>query len=180
MRLGPCWADKSVQQAYTVHMEINKQVEMKSRSLWIESVQRIVDDTLRSTRAAAAVEFAIFIPIISAFLLGIVNYGLATFDKMELTSAARAGAQWALLDSSSTTAIKQAVVDSTNLSLTTSDVTTSTACECADGSSVTCGATCGDGSSNRYYLTISASVDHSLLLLGTSITLTSSATVRTQ
>jgi len=161
-------------------MKANGQIEMKPRILWIGTVRRRVDGVVRSTRAAAAVEFAIFLPIISAFLLGIVNYGLATFDKMELTSAARAGAQWALLDSSDTTAIKQAVVDSTNLSLTTSDVTTSTACECADGSSVTCGATCGDGSSNRYYLTVTASVDHSLLLLGTSITLTSSATVRTQ
>lgn len=161
-------------------MEVDGQIKMKSRIFWVDSIRRQVDRVLRSTRAAAAVEFAIFVPIISAFLLGIVNYGLATFDKMELTSAARAGAQWALLDSSSTTAIKQAVVDSTNLSLTTSNVTTSTACECADGSSVTCGATCGDGSANRYYLTVNASVDHSLLLLGTSITLTSSATVRTQ
>jgi len=139
-----------------------------------------VNKVLRSKRAAAAVEFALFVPIISAFLLGIVNYGLAMFDKMELTSATRAGAQWALLDSTNTAAIKQAVVDSTNLSLTTADVTTTQACECADGSSVTCGATCGDGSSNRYYLTVSASVNHSLLMLGTSITLSSSATVRTQ
>jgi Flp pilus assembly protein TadG len=145
------------------------------------SVKSLLQAVARSRRGAAAVEFALMIPIISALMLGLVNYGLATFDKMELTSAARAGAQLALLDTTTSSSdIKQAVVDSTNLSLTTSDVTTSEACECADGSSVTCGATCGDGSTNRYYYTVSASYDHALLLLGTSITLNGSATVRTK
>ncbi len=153
---------------------------MNLRCFRFGSVRAAAGGAMRSKRGAAAVEFAIFIPIISAFLLGIINYGLAMFDKMELTSAARAGAQLALLDSSSTSVIKQAVVDSTNLGLTTSDVTTTEACECADGSTVTCGATCGDGSSNRYYFTVNASYGHTLLLLGTTITLNGSATVRTQ
>jgi len=150
---------------------------MKSVSV---ALIKMLSGALRARDGAAAVEFALILPIIAAFFLGITNYGLATFDKMELTSAARAGAQLALLDSSNSAAIKQAVVDSTNLSLTTGNVTTSEVCECADGSSITCGSTCGDGSSNRYYYTVNATYDHALLLLGTTITLTGSATVRTR
>ena len=63
-------------------------------------------------------------PVIAALLTGIANYGLAMFDKMELIGAARAGVQYALLDASDTTAIANAVVDAANLSITTSDVTT--------------------------------------------------------
>ena len=133
-----------------------------------------------SRRGAAAVEFAILVPVILAALTGIVNFGLVMFDKMELVSAARAGAQLALIDRTDTTGIAQAVVASTNLSLTTSDVTTTEFCECADGTTVTCGTTCVDASSNRYFMTISASYNHTLLLLGTTMSLTGSTTIRTQ
>jgi len=153
---------------------------MDVMSFTLESLTKLLKGLRRSERGAAAVEFALLIPIISAVLLGLVNYGLAMFDKMELTSATRAGAQLALLDTSDTTAIKQAVVDSTNLSLTIANVTTSQACECADGSAVTCGDPCGDGSANRYYFTVNSSYAHNLLLLGTSVTLNGSATVRTK
>jgi len=96
-------------------------------------------------------------------------------DKMELTSAARAGAQYAILDASNTTSIATAVVNATNLSITTSDVTTTAFCTDNDNAD----ATCGDAGATRTYMTVSVSEDFTLLLLGTSITLTGSATVRT-
>jgi len=135
---------------------------------------------MTSRRGAAAVEFAIMVPVIAAVLVGLADYGMAMFDKMELTSAARAGAQMALLDSSSSSVIKQVVVDSTDIGITTSDVTITESCECADGTTVTCGVTCSDSSANRYYYAVNVSYDHTLLITGTTITLTGSATVRTQ
>ncbi len=135
---------------------------------------------LGERRAAAAVEFALIVPVIAACIIGVINYGLAMFEKMELEGAARAGAQLALASTSDTAAIKSAVVGSTNLSITTADVTTTEFCECADGSTVTCGNTCSDGSANRYYFTVTVSEDYALLLVPTTITLTASATVRTQ
>ena len=143
-------------------------------------IKRETKGLLKSRRGAAAVEFAIMVPVIAALVAGLADFGMAMFDKMELTSAARAGAQMALLDSSSSSVIKQVVVDSTDIGITTSDVTTTLACECADGTSVTCGATCSDSSSNQYYYSVNVSYDHTLLITGTTITLTGSATVRTQ
>ncbi|MCH7833250.1 MAG: pilus assembly protein, partial [Proteobacteria bacterium] len=49
-----------------------------------------------SRRGAAAVEFAIIVPVLATAVIGIANYGLVTFDKMELVNAARAGAQLAI------------------------------------------------------------------------------------
>jgi len=143
--------------------------------------QKLTVRLWRSAAGVAALEFALIAPIIIALLAGLANYGLAMFDKMELVSAARAGAQLALIDSDVTTSeIQAAVVASTNLSISTSDVSVAQSCECADGTSVTCGATCGDGSSNRYFYTVTASEDFTLLILGTTITLSGSAVVRTQ
>jgi len=153
---------------------------MKHLGSVIQVIAGKTSGTIKSRRGAAAVEFAIMIPVISALMVGLADFGMAMFDKMELTSAARAGAQMALLDSSSSSAIKQVVVDSTDLGISTSDVTTTETCECADGTSVTCGATCSDSSSNQYYYAVSVSYDHTLLITGTAITLTGSATVRTQ
>ena len=133
-----------------------------------------------SKRGVAAVEFALLVPILSALFIGIANYGLATFERMELESAARAGAQMALIDSSSTLVIQQVVVDSTNANIITSDVDVTQSCACADGTSVTCGNSCSDGSANQYYMTVTATESYTLLLLPTTITLTGTAMVRTQ
>lgn len=133
----------------------------------------------RHIGAAAAVEFALIAPVLIAVLAGIIGYGLAMLDEMDLVNATRSGAQLALIDRSDTNAIEDAVVAATGLGITTADVTTTEFCECADGTSITCGLTCGDGSANRYFMTVTATFDHTLLLIGTTVTLTGQATVRT-
>ncbi len=128
----------------------------------------------RCRRGAAAVEFGLLVPVLLVLMLGIVNYGLVMFNKMELVSAARSGAQLALADYTDTSSIKDAVVNATSLSLTTSDVTTTQFCECS-GTTITCGdTTC----TNEIYLTITASDDFDLLLVSTTLTLSGSTTVR--
>jgi Flp pilus assembly protein TadG len=144
------------------------------------SARQNIQQFLRTTRGAAAVEFAMLVPVISALFIGVANFGLAVNEKMELSSAARAGAQMALISTADLSVIRQVVVDSTNLSITTADVTVTQACNCYDGTSISCGATCGDGSDNEYYYTISVTENHTLLLIPTTISLTGTATVRTQ
>lgn len=125
---------------------------------------------------AAAVEFAILAPVLLALLAGLADYGLAMFDKMELTSAARAGAHYSLIDDPDTAAIATAVVNSTNLDIESGDVTTTQFCEDSDGAT----ATCGDADATRTFITVSVSKDFTLMVLGTTLTLTGSATVRTE
>ena len=135
----------------------------------------------QSRRGAAAVEFALLVPVVVAGLTGVANYGLAVFEKIELESAARAGAQMAIRDRENTSAIQQNVVDSTNLTITTSDVSVSNTCRCADiDATATCGTTCADGDPTQYYTTVTVSKNFTLLLLGTIIPLSESVTVRTE
>lgn len=128
----------------------------------------------RCRRGVAAVEFGLLVPILLILMLGIVNYGLVMFNKMELVSAARSGTQLALADYTDTTSIKDAVVNATSLVLDASNVTTTQFCECS-GTSITCGdSTC----TNEIYLTVTVSDDFELLLVSTILTLSGSSTVR--
>ena len=129
-----------------------------------------------STCGAAAVEFAMLLPIISALFIGVINYGLVVFEKMELSSAARAGAQMALIDDSDTSVIQQVVVDSTDLNITTANVTVDEACTC------TCTEdSCSSGTvTNEHYFTITVTEDYTLLLVPTTLSLSSSAEIRTE
>lgn len=139
-----------------------------------------------SRRGAAAVEFALLAPIVIAALAGLANYGMAMFEKMELESAARAGAQIAITARASTSVIQNAVVNATNLSITTSDVTLTESCWCADiSASATCGSTCTDGDPAQYFMTVSVSKTFDYMfgidyLIGANTTLTGSVKVRTQ
>lgn len=135
----------------------------------------------QSRRGAAAVEFALMVPVVVAGLTGVANYGLAIFEKIELESAARAGAQMAIRNRAATSDIQQTTVDSTNLTLTTSDVFVTEVCRCADiDATATCGTTCADGDPTQFYTTVTVKKTFTLLLLGTNIQLEESVTVRTQ
>ena len=145
-------------------------------------VKRITVRLASSRRGAAPVEFALLATVIAAMLTGVANYGMAQFDKMELRSAARAGAQMAIRDRTATSTIKSVAVNSTDLSITTSDVTTSESYNCNDGTTITDPSTdtCADGGSIQYYMTVTVSETFTLLILGTTINLSESAKVRTQ
>ncbi len=136
----------------------------------------------RSRAGVTAVEFALYCPVFLFVIGGLVDYGMAIFDKMELVGAVRSGAQLALADSSDTTAIRQAVVNASGIGISLSNVTTTMFCECADTSTITCGGTCGDGSVNRYLMTVTATYTYTPMLLppGICCDLTGTTTVRTQ
>lgn len=135
----------------------------------------------QSRRGAAAVEFALMVPVVVAGLAGVANYGLAIFEKIEMESAARAGAQMAIRDRENTSAIQQNVVDSTNLTITTSDVSVSNTCRCADINAVVgCSTTCTNKDPLQFYTTVRVAKNFTLLLLGTTISLSESVTVRTE
>ncbi len=145
-------------------------------------LEKAISRLASSGRGAAAVEFALMATVIAAMLMGIANYGMAQFDKMELESAARAGAQMALKDRTDTTAIKNAAVNATNLSITTNDVSTSESYNCNDETTITNPSTdtCADGDPIQYYMTVTVSETFTLLILGNDIALSESAKVRTQ
>lgn len=114
---------------------------------------RSVAGLAASRHGATAVEFALLLPVLLIIAMALIDLGTVIFNKMELMSAVRTGAQVALMDSSNTSLIIQSVTSSTNLSPT---VTTSAFCECSDGTQISCSNTCADPLVNRTYMTITA------------------------
>jgi len=133
----------------------------------------------RCKKGIAAVEFAIIAPIMLIFLMGMVDYAVAVIHTMELESAARSGAQYAMFDSSSTALIQTTVQSSTNLNVANLNVTVATACECSDGAAVSCSGTCAVGTT-RHYMTITATYAYTPIFIPTVMNLSAGNTIRIQ
>ena len=65
----------------------------------------------RAERGAAAVEFALVLPLLLAVVFGIINFGFVMSQKAALSNAARAGARYATVNAYSGTHTCQSVVD---------------------------------------------------------------------
>ena len=148
--------------------------------------RRRVFRTLPSRLAASedgpsAVEFALISAILVPLMLGLVDYGLAEFKKMELVGAVRSGAQYTLLKGYDSDTVESIIGDATNIDSNDLTISSSEFCECLDGTSIAaCGDSCDDGESNQKFVTITASYDFTPIILPNTITISESTTVRTQ
>lgn len=95
-------------------------------------------------RGVAASELAILAPLLLTFLLGTVDVANSVQTSIRLERAARAGAFYALANSSDMSAVRSAVMANWP-ALTTSDVPLPVlSCQCA-GTTVACTANCQGG-----------------------------------
>ncbi len=137
----------------------------------------------RDERGVSAVEFALIVPVMLVMFLSISDYAVAVYHKIELASATRAGAQYALVDSSTTldtASILSVVQNSTLLDPANLTVTVNETCSCSNGSSVSCTGTCTTGSV-QHFANIAASYTNAWFFLpGGPITLTEQSIVRVQ
>jgi Flp pilus assembly protein TadG len=109
-------------------------VPTPQRSVW-RSAGRLTDPS-----GAAAVEFAIVLPLLALLLLGLVDYGVGFWEAMMVGNAARAGAYYAAVNGWASTGttndanIDAAVTNATQLSVTASS---SYQCMCPTASGTT-------------------------------------------
>lgn len=141
----------------------------------------------RRKDGAAAVEFAVALPLLAAVVLPMLDIGMATYQEMQVIDAAQAGADYALLHGWNSTNIQSAVTNATNLTGVTATPAPSNFCGCPSGtavSSATCGSTCGNGQTAGSYVTVGAEVTFTPLVpysgFGTSVVLHGTSTVRIQ
>lgn len=78
----------------------------------------------RSERGAAAVEFALVVPILIMLVFGIVEFGRGYHAKVELTGAVREGARELALGKSTADATAATIAAAPGLDLTASNVST--------------------------------------------------------
>lgn len=133
----------------------------------------------RADGGISAVEMALIAPVLMIIFMGLIDYGIAIFSKMELTSAVRSGAQYALINSASMSSIQTTVSSSSNLTPANLVVTMPyETCECSDGTlDATCTVTCS-ANTLRHYVVISATYTYVPFFLPSNIVLTNSSTIR--
>ncbi|MGB0748857.1 MAG: TadE/TadG family type IV pilus assembly protein [Magnetospiraceae bacterium] len=128
-------------------------------------LDQVLSHFRRNRRGSVAIEASVAIPVLIIAVLGMVDFGLYIRDQIELEQAARAGGQYALLDSSDEDAITAAVTGATEMSIPDGGITISSSCECVDdNSAVACDGSCATGSM-REYLTITATAPYDPIFL---------------
>lgn len=141
---------------------------------------------LRQDRSgAAAIELGLIASMLVGILIPMFDLGMGAYNKMRVQNAAEAGAQYALSNGYSSSAITTAAQNATSLGGAV-NVTPSQACNCISGTTigaaVACGSACADGSTAGTFVTISTSTSYSLLVsypgLTNPMTLTGTAVVR--
>lgn len=158
---------------------LNSRHMKKITHIFISNLRQAALRFVRCDRGVSAVEMAMISPVLLVVFLGLMDYGIAVFDKMELNSAVRAGSQHALIKSTDLTAIQTTVIGSATLGLTTGDVTVTSSCECSDGSSVSCAGSCASDTI-RNYITIQADYTYVPIFLPADLNFSSTSVIRVQ
>ena len=130
----------------------------------IGRLQQRIRALVAAERGNALLELAFAAPVIAIVLTGVLDVGGMAYTSMTLQSAARSGAQYAMKNPTDTAGIQQAVINSSGLDPQQVTVTSNNFCECANGSSVTCGGVCADGGANRAYVSVAVQQSYRTLL----------------
>ena len=150
----------------------------------------------RAEGGASAVEFALLAPALLAFIVPVIDLGMAFSSQIKVQQAAQAGAQYALLwGGSNASNIESVVTGATTLSVSASPAP-SQSCGCISGTTVTLSgtppcspangvATCANGLTPGTYVTVNAKASYTPLLpyasvLSNPTTLTAQSIVRIQ
>ena len=118
----------------------------------------------RSEDGLGAVELGLIAPILMLLLLGIIDFGMAYWQQMQVRNAANAGIQWGMSNSYDEDSIKTVAASATNLSGIA--VTPSNPCGCATSTGVTilaCASLCPDNTSPKPYIMVNARVCYATL-----------------
>ena len=107
-----------------------------------------------STVGVAAAEFALISPIFVILTLGVIDVGTAVFERFELKTAARVGAEYALTNPTDTAGITDTVIRATNHASQSISVSIFVFCECNFEETITCTVTCDNGDAPRKFVTV--------------------------
>ena len=140
----------------------------------------------RAEDGGSAVEFAVVGGVLSLLLLGILDFGRAYWEQIQVGDAARAGADYAEKNGYDSTKIQSAVTNATTLSGVQASPAPSKFCGCPNITtgvrSGSCTATCSDGSTAGTYVTVNAQVSYTTMFswpgVSNPMTLATSVTVR--
>ena len=110
-----------------------------------QSVMQTLSDFRASRAGTAAVEFSLIVPVLAALLLGVFDLGRMTYDRTDLHSAVRGGAQYFMAGGEGIDEAVSIVNRSWTNRPENAQVTVVKCCKCAEADAP-CGQLCPDGS----------------------------------
>jgi Flp pilus assembly protein TadG len=129
---------------------------------WSNAYARFVTGalrTLRDTRGAAAVEFALVAPMLIGFIVPIADIGMRGYAAMQVEISAQAGGRYAILHGWDSTGITNAVTNATGFTTISASPAPASSCGCPSGNAIataTCGGTCANGEAVGTYVTVNS------------------------
>jgi Flp pilus assembly protein TadG len=123
-----------------------------------------------ATEGLGAIEFGFVAPVLLAMLLGVLDFGMAFWQKMEIATAADAGAIWGMSNSYNESSIRSVVQAATSLSIPAGNIGPSNPCGCATSTGITTGygtppscTACPDATTAKPYIVVNAHICYSTL-----------------
>lgn len=121
----------------------------------------LITKLLKDTKAVAAIEFALALPVLAILFSGLINLGLIITKKIQLVGIVSVGMLYAYGNSSTPSSVQTAMQNSTTLSPVT--VSATQFCRCLNGAMPSCGSLCIDGFTAAKYDTVTASTQVTLI-----------------
>jgi len=150
-------------------------------------LSRLLGIDANCTQGVAAIELGLILPVVVIAFIGTLDLGIGVYRKMQVQTAAQAGAEYALTHGFMSNAIKTATTGATSYTAIAATPDPIQFCGCASTSGVsstTCGSTCTGGAQAGTYVTVSAQATYTPLIpypmLQSSYHFTSQSTVRVQ
>jgi Flp pilus assembly protein TadG len=143
-------------------------------------------------KGTAAIEFGVIGAFLSLLLLGLIDFGMGYWQRMQVGNAARAGGEYAIIygwdPSGIETGITTAVTGATGLGSISATPAPTKTYGCASVSAgittATLGSSCAGGGTAGTYVTVNAQASYSTVFtypgIANPLTLTASTTVRIQ
>lgn len=119
------------------------------------------------SRGTAALEFALAMPFLLALAAGLAEVGMASYEGMQVRSAAEAGAVYASQHPADLSGIQNAVTNATSTAGITASPAPTGFCGCPGASGIAigdCVTLCASGSAQGRYVRVNASLTHSKIL----------------
>jgi Flp pilus assembly protein TadG len=106
---------------------------------------------------AVSVEFALVAPVLGLMVMAAADFGTVMYEKQRISNAARAGAQYAALNTTNAqndAGIQAAVANSAQRDADEFTITTNYYCQCFDGSDSGCNDTCEGNDTPEVYIDV--------------------------
>jgi Flp pilus assembly protein TadG len=140
------------------------------------SISETLFSALSDRRGAAGVEFALLLPPLTLFVIGMVDVGCLAYQQMEVVAAVNAGAKYAGANPGNPTGITAAVTNATPMTLSPAPTATTVyACNTNGALSFVASptVTCPGGGTAATYIQVNAWANYTPLIAWSGLTMPS-------